>query len=103
MNIHDDSARLLKSQHLDALVSALYQTFGFDTSDDTYEAVATVILHAPPDMGQFTLDYVGNRVAKMMANKVAYEKIQELKAKREDTLKASQASGVPSDGTSKPV
>jgi len=73
--------------------------YKFPLDDQFYEAVATVILHAPPDMGDLDPEYVAERVGKMMANKVAYEKIQEIKQKREDTAKAAQAAEVSSNGS----
>ncbi len=92
---------LYNTEDLDALVNELVTgDWAFERTDDTYEAVSTVILHAPPDMGSIDVDYVGNRVAKMLANKIAYDKIQELKEKRkqEDTAKAAQAAEVASNG-----
>lgn len=75
--------RLIHNEdHFFGLLKDLKSRFGFPENTDTQEAVATVILHAPPDMGEFDPEYVGQRVSKMMANKVAFDKIQELKEKR---------------------
>lgn len=67
-------------------------------TEDTLEAVATVILHAPPDMGSFEPKYVGSRVSKMIANKAAYDFLQELKTNREKK-QAETLTQVPADGT----
>lgn len=82
---------LYNQEDLDAIVRDLANdTWAFPINDQTYEAVATVILHAPPDMGSIDTDYIGNRVAKMMANKVAYDYLQDLKFKREIEAKSKQ-------------
>ncbi len=88
---------IIDEQGFDSLVFEISGINGFPLTEELNEAIATVILHAPPDMGNFDQDYIAKRVAKMMANKVAYDKLQEIKAKREETAKAAQAVGVSSE------
>jgi hypothetical protein len=73
---------ILEQTDFEHMVEAVSIELRTEKNDDLYEAVATVVLHAAPDMGDLQLEYVEARVAKMMANKIAYEKIQELKEKR---------------------
>ncbi len=86
---------ILCEQDLNELVSNLAGQYGFPQDIELTEAVATVILHAPPDMGSFNLVYIGERVGKMLANRVAYDKIQALKEQRKqaETPKEVPASG----------
>jgi hypothetical protein len=76
---------------LNYILMSLDSDHNIPNNDSTLEAVSTVILHAPPDMGGFSLEYIANRVAKMMANKVAYDKLQEIKVKRDTEIQAKQA------------
>jgi uncharacterized protein with von Willebrand factor type A (vWA) domain len=103
--------QILSKANLDEAVAWISDANGFPQDDKTYEAIATVILHAPPDMGSFDEVYIASRVAKMMANKAAYDALQgfaekrkaespeakqekalkELKQEQEETAKAAQA------------
>lgn len=78
---------ILNSEHFEEAATLVCNLWGLPYCDDTVEAISTVILHAPPDMGEFKEEYIGNRVAKMMANKQAFDKLQEIKAKRDVQLK----------------
>ncbi len=89
---------ILDKQGFDSAVLEISELHGFKLCQELEEAVATVILHAPPDMGDFNQEYIANRVAKMLANKIAYEKIQEIKVAR-DTKQAETTSEVPANGT----
>lgn len=82
--------RIHEFRDLVDIVEALEVKYGFFKDDATYEAVSTVILHAPPDMGDITLDYIADRVSKMMANKIAYEEIQAIKTRREQKHAATK-------------
>jgi hypothetical protein len=81
---------LYEETDLKALVEHLHDEWSFSISDDTYEAVATTILHAPPDMGRLDSEYIGNRVAKMLANQIAFNKLNEIKTKREQAATKTQ-------------
>lgn len=81
-------------EQFNLFVGDVIQAFQFPAGDETTEAIATVILHAPPDMGSFDPAYVGQRVGKMMANKAAYDFLQELKAKKQAETKAKEVPAV---------
>lgn len=101
-NMENVNIGILSDSQFNGFVALVAGNYGLPQDQDTEEAVATAILHAPPDMGLISVTYIGARVAKMMANKVAFDRIQEIKAKREAELKAKQAetkTEVPASGT----
>ncbi len=87
---------ILCKEDLNELISNLAGEYGFPQDTELTEAVSTVILHAPPDMGSFNLVYIGERVGKMLANRIAYDTLQELKEARKQ---AETNTEVPANGT----
>ena len=67
---------------LDEFVYSLGEQFNFPVNDDTYEAVAVKIMHLPNTQAFATREEFGHAALKYLANKAAYEKLQEFAAKR---------------------
>lgn len=76
-------------EDLDAFVAKIVKKFKLPETDDTYESIATMIMHMPNTRAYAPLAYFGNGVLKAMANLAAYEKIQEFCKKRRDAALAS--------------
>lgn len=91
---------------LDLFVAALIDEFKLPEGDDTYDAIATMILHLPGTVAYKEMSYFGHGVLKSMANKAAYTKLQEFAAKRkakeeaEDAVKKAELTSVPKDQVS---
>lgn len=68
---------------LDDFVKSLTEEFSLPDGDDTYDAIATMILHLPQTKAYMPRSYFGNGVLKSMANRAAYGKLKELKARRD--------------------
>jgi hypothetical protein len=71
------------AKDLDSFVASLIEEFGLPEGDDTYDMVATQILHLPLTRARAPRSYFANGVLKSMANKAAFEKLQEFKQKRD--------------------
>lgn len=69
---------------LDSFVAEITELYNLPEGDDTYDAIATMVLHLPQTKAYSTLAYFGHAVLKSMANQVAFKKLKELKKKRED-------------------
>ena len=68
---------------LDRLVQLLVKKFKLPNTDDTYDAIATKIMHLPGHQAFVPLSYLGHSVWKMMANAASYTKLEEFRIKRE--------------------
>lgn len=73
---------------LDAFVASIIDQFKLPPGDDTYDAIATMIMHLPNTRAYATRAYFGNGVLKSMANKAAYAKLMGFQKKR---MEADQA------------
>lgn len=94
------------AEGLDAFVAAITKQFGLPDTDDTYESIATLILHMPQSSCAAPLSFFGNSVKKSMANAVAYPKLQEFGQKRHDAAQAAkqvETAPVESTPSSEPV
>lgn len=68
---------------LDEFVTSLTEEFNLPAGDDTYDAIATMILHLPSHCAYVLRSHFGNGVLRAMANSAAYNKCREFSAKRE--------------------
>lgn len=72
----------LSVPELDAYVAELVKEFDLPNTDDTYENVATMLLHAPPSVCKAPMRFFGESVKKSIVNQAAYTKLEEFRAKR---------------------
>lgn len=70
-------------EQLDVFVASLIKEYALPEGDDTYDAIATMILHLPHTKAYATRSYFGNGVLKSMANRAAYNRLRELAKRRE--------------------
>jgi len=79
---------------LDHFVASLVEDYELPNTDDTYDAIATMILHLPQTKAFMPRSYFGHGVLKSMANKVAFEKLKIFRDRREaaEKLKDEQQS-----------
>lgn len=70
------------TEALDTYVAEICQEFSLPTTDDTYDAIATMIMHIPPTAAKVPMRYFGESVQKSIANKAAYTKLAEFRNKR---------------------
>lgn len=81
---------------LDRFVAEITKKFGLPSSDDTYDAIATMIMHLDHRIAFVKPSYFGHGVLKAMANQAAYGRLRILaekrKAKEEAEAKAAQES-----------
>jgi hypothetical protein len=75
---------------LDELVQIITAKFDLPPGDETYEAVATMIMHIPAQRAYAPLAYFGNGVLKSMANAAAYQRLGEIAKRRAERKKAEQ-------------
>lgn len=75
---------------LDLYVADLCKAFELPNNDDTYESVATMIMHVPPSACRVPMRFFGESVLKSIANKAAHEKLQEFRDKRTQARVAAQ-------------
>lgn len=68
---------------LDEFVASITTEYGLPEGDDTYDAIATMILHLPHTKAYALRSYFGHGVLKSMANRAAYDKLTELRERRE--------------------
>jgi hypothetical protein len=70
------------TEALDTFVASITQEYGLPEGDDTYDAIATMILHLPHTKAYAPRSHFGNGVLKSLANKAAYDKLTEFREKR---------------------
>lgn len=75
---------------LDQFVSDVCAKFNLPTHDDTYDAIATMIMHMPHTKAYAPLAYFGNGVLKSMANRAAYNRLRTLAEKRKAAEEAKE-------------
>ena len=68
---------------LDAFVERLINDYKLPPGDDTYDAIATMIMHLPHVCAVKEDEYFVHGVWKSMANLAAYSRLQEFRAKRD--------------------
>lgn len=72
----------LSVPELDAYVEELCTEFDLPRTDDTYENVATMLMHAPPSVCKAPMRFFGESVKKSIVNQAAYAKLEEFRNKR---------------------
>lgn len=87
---------------LDAFVESITQEFKLPAGDDTYDAIATMILHLPQTRAYALRSYFGNGVLKSLANQAAYTRLQEFRKKREEKEQEAKLTLVPDGTTQEP-
>lgn len=91
---------------LDAFIGQLMIDFKLPASDDTYEAIALQIMHLDNRMGRVKRSFFADCAIKFLANKAAYERLEQFanirkqeaanaKAKADAEKAASGVSDVP--------
>lgn len=68
---------------LDAFVAQVTREYELPEGMDTYDMIATMILHLPTTKAFQTKSYFGHGVLKSMANQVAFKKLEEFRKIRE--------------------
>ena len=76
---------------LDAFVAKIVTKYNLPNTDDTYDNIATMIMHVPASCCKAPLSYFGESVLKSMANKVAFDKLKEFRDKRDKAMKQAAA------------
>lgn len=76
---------------LDAFVASIVDEFKLPEGDDTYDSIATMILHLPQTKAYMPRSYFGNGVLKALANRAAYTKLQEFAQKRKEAEEKEKA------------
>lgn len=82
---------------LDQFVESIATEFNVPTGDDTYDAIATMILHLPQTSAFVPRSYFGNSVRKSLANKAAYNRLRQLAEKRKAEEEKAELSLVPKE------
>lgn len=77
-------------EELDTFVAEICKEFSLPATDDTYDNIATMIMHIPPSAAKVPMRFFGESVQKSIANKAAYEKLAEFRAKRSAAEAANQ-------------
>lgn len=77
-------------EELDSFVNLIVNVHNLPDTDDTYESIATLILHMNQSVSSSPLSFFANSVKKSMANKAAYDKLQEFAQKRKEAALAAQ-------------
>lgn len=82
---------------LDVFVATIATEFSLPNTDDTYEAIATLIMHMPPSVCTAPKSYFANSVRKSIANLAAYTKLREFSDKRKqaESVQAEQSQREP--------
>lgn len=99
---------------LDKFVADIVKEYGLPNTMDTYDSIATLIMHMPQSAYLAPRRYFGHSALKSLANKAAYDKLAEfrkIRAQKEETLKLkivdqADTSNIPSgsvDDESKPI
>lgn len=76
---------------LDVFVAEITKEFGLPDSDDTYESIATLIMHMPPSSASAPKSFFGESVRKSIANLAAWTKLQEFARKRKESSLKQEA------------
>jgi hypothetical protein len=76
---------------LDQFVSEIIYEYKLPEGEDTYDAIATMIMHLNHTTAYATKKYFADGVRKSLANKAAYEKLCEFREKREAAKKEQEA------------
>lgn len=87
------------TQALDGFVSGIIRDFGLPPGDDTFEAIATMILHLDNRIGRVKRSYFADGAVKFLANKAAFEWIS-AKQKQEKEAQQAQQQASKSSGDS---
>ncbi len=78
------------TEELDAFVAKVIVYGNLPEGDDTYESIATLILHMPQSVCKAPLSFFADSVNKSRANAIAYGKMQEFSKKRKEAQEAKQ-------------
>lgn len=78
------------AEALDQFVADIVSSFDLPAGDDTYESIATLILHMPQSVASAPMSFFANSVNKSRANAVAYAKMQEFSQKRKQAQEAAK-------------
>lgn len=70
-------------KQLNLFIDQIVRDYALPDNDDTYDAIATMILHLPQGKCYVPKDYFGHSVLKSIANQVAYKRLGELKKTRD--------------------
>lgn len=81
----------ITEEGLDRFVQDVTEKFGLPPGDDTYDAIATMIMHLDHRIAYVKPSYFGHGVLKSMANAAAYGKLRQLAQKRADKEQAEKA------------
>ena len=80
---------------LDIFVLEIAEEFNLPNTDDTYESIATAIMHVNPNISKAPKAFFAAQVQKSIANKAAFEKLREFNAARKALELAKKAAEVP--------
>lgn len=86
------------AKELDDFVAGIIKDYELPEGDDTYEAIATMILHLPGTRAHAPRAYFANSVRKQIANKYAYEKCGEFVKARESKAREEKAKAQAENG-----
>ena len=75
---------------LDMWVESICNDFELENNDDTYEMIATTIMHMPMTRAVANKGHFGACVIKSLANQAAYKKLEEFRNKRAEADKAKE-------------
>lgn len=79
------------AEALDEFVDVITKEYELPPGDDTYDAIATMILHLPQTRAFMPHSYFGHGVLKSMANKAAFDKLQGFAIKRKEAEEKKKA------------
>lgn len=77
-------------ESLDEFVAAISKQYELPNTENTYDTIATMILHLPQTKVLMPKSYFGHGVLKAIANRVAYDKLQIFRENREAQAKKQQ-------------
>jgi hypothetical protein len=82
--MNDETLEVLPTtvEALDLFVADITEKYGLPQGDDTYELIATMIMHINPNVCRATRQFFADAVLKSLANKAAYVRLQEFSDKR---------------------
>lgn len=78
-------------EDLTKFVNSIAEEYALPDSDDTYEAVATLIMHMPPNNCFAPRSFFGDSIRKSIANRAAYTKLEEFARKRKEARLQQEA------------
>ena len=70
------------SEGLDAFVAEVCTEYGFPNTSDTYDVIATMIMHSSQGVTHSSLRYFGDAILNSMAKKAAYDKLKQMNKDR---------------------